>query len=267
MVAGSVNAFQQATTLAYMPINLIGVAISTAAYPKMTERLAQGRPDLFKRELQSVLRVIIWLALPVTVVAIIARGYIVNFIVNGGDPYIASIFFILAITILFRSMYFISARSFYAHQDTKTPLYVSLFTIGLNIVLAVWFTLGLSMGVYGLAWAAVIGSGMEIAILFTLMSRRIKGLFDAPFVHAIARMASAAGFTAIVTYIMVSLIPLAADDESFWVTFPKSALVTAVAGVAYLLFCWIFKLPEVKPIIARIQAILFKPPKVQDESN
>jgi putative peptidoglycan lipid II flippase len=265
MIAGSVNAYQQATTLAYMPINLIGVTISTAAFPKMTERIAEGRPDLFKKELQSVLRVIIWLALPVTVVAILARGYVVNFIVNGGDPYIASIFVILAISILFRSVYFISARSFYAHQDTKTPLYVSLFTIGLNITLAVWFTLGLGMGVYGLAWAAVIVSAIEVSILFYLMSRRIKGLFDAEFFNAIVRMASAAGFTAIVTYVTLTLLPLNANDQSFWSTFPKFALVTAVSGVAYLLFCWLFKLPEVKPVLARIQKIFYKPPEVKDE--
>lgn len=271
MVAGTVNAFQQATTLAYMPINLIGVAISTAAYPKMTERIAQGRPDLFKKELQSVLRVIIWLALPVTVIAILARGYIVNFIVNGGDPYIASIFYILAISILFRSVYFISARSFYANQDTKTPLYVSLFTIGLNIALAVWFTFGLSLGVYGLAWAAVIGSAAEIVILFVLMSRRIQGLFDPVFVKGVVRMAVAAGFMAIITYITLNFIPLNAADDSFWVTFPKFMLVSFISAVAYLLFCWTLKLPEVKPVLVRIQTlffkVFFKAPEAKDESS
>jgi putative peptidoglycan lipid II flippase len=69
MVSGTVRAYQQATTLHMVPINLIGVAISTAAFPKMTERLAEGRPDLFKSELQSVLRIIIWLALPVSTIA------------------------------------------------------------------------------------------------------------------------------------------------------------------------------------------------------
>jgi putative peptidoglycan lipid II flippase len=249
-----------------MPINLIGVAISTAAFPKMTERIAEGRPDLFKSELRSVLRLIIWLALPVAVIAIISRGYLVNFIVEGGDPYIASIFVILAITILFRSVYFISARSFYAHQDTKTPLYVSLSTIGLNIVLAIWFTLGLGMGVYGLAWAAVIGSGTEILSLFYLMSKRIKGLFNAPFVNAVVRMASAAGFMAIVTYVMINIFPLSAADEGFWSTFPKFALVAAVSGMAYLLFCWFFRLPEVKPVLSRIQKFFFKPPEVKDDA-
>lgn len=267
MIAGSVNAYQQASTLAYMPINLIGVTISTAAFPKMTERLAQGRPDLFKSELQTVLRVIIWLALPVTVVAVLARGYIVNFIVNGGDPYMASIFSILAISILFRSVYFISARSFYAHQDTKTPLYISLFTIGLNITLAVWFTLGLGMGVYGLAWAAVIVSAVEVSILFYVMSRRIDGLFDMKFVSAVARMASAAGFTAIVTYVFLNIFPLGANDQSFWATFPKFALVAGVSGLSYLLFCWLFKLPEAIPVINRIVKIFYKPPKVEDDST
>jgi len=267
MVAGSVNAYQQASTLAYMPINLIGVAISTAAFPKMTERLAEGRPDLFKSELQTVLRVIIWLALPVTVIAILARGYVVNLIVYRGDPYMASILAILAISILFRSVYFISARSFYANQDTKTPLYISLFTIGLNITLAVWFTLGLSMGVYGLAWAAVIVSAVEAAILFYIMSRRIEGLFDKSFVNAVVRMASAAGFMAIITYVTLNIFPLSANDPEFWSSLPKFGLVIVASGLSYLLFCWLFKLPEATPVINRLVKFFYKPPKVEDEST
>ncbi len=262
MVTGSVRAYQQVTTLTYMPINLIGVAISTAAFPKMTERIAEGRPDLFKSELQAVLRVIIWLALPVTVIFIFTRGYIVNFIVNGGDPYMASIFSVLAISILFRSVYFICARSFYAHQDTKTPLYISLFTISLNIVLAIWFTLGLSMGVYGLAWAAVIVSAVEAFILFYVMSKRIEGLFDTEFMSAVFRMISAAGFTAIVTYILVTLFPLSADDQSFFASFPKFVLIVGLSFLAYGALCRWMKIPEINPVIKRVRNLLFKQPKV-----
>lgn len=265
MIAGSVLAYKQVTSLTYVPINLIGVAISTAAFPKMTERIAQGRPDLFKSELQTVLRVIIWLALPVTVIAVFGRGYIVNFIVNGGDPYMASILAILALSILFRSVYFISARSFYAQQDTRTPLYISLFTIALNITLAIWFSLGLSMGVYGLAWAAVIVSAIEVAILFILMSRRIPGLFDRPFVSAIVRMASAAGFMGLVTYLTVAMLPLAANDQRFFDSFPKFTLIAGISFLTYFLFSYLLKLEEVKPVLSRIQKILFKSPEVKDE--
>lgn len=256
MVAGSVLAYRQVTTLSYVPINLIGVAISTAAYPRMTERMAQGRIDLFKSELISVLRVIIWLALPVTMIAYFARGYIINFIVNGGDPYMASILAVLSLSILFRSIYFIAARSFYAQQDTKTPLYISFFTIGMNIFLGVWFTIFLDMGVQGLAWAAVITSAAEVFILFYLMAQRIPGLFDRKFWGAVGAMASAAGFMSIITYLTVVLIPLSADDESFWSTFPKFAVITAVSLISYVLISHAFKLSEAASVVARTKKIV-----------
>jgi len=262
MGSGSVRAYQQATALSFVPINLIGVAISTAAFPKMTERMGQGRPDLFKKELQAVLRVIIWLALPVTVVAYFCRGYLIHFIKPGGDALWAGIFGVLAATILFRSIYFISARSFYAQQDTKTPLYISLFTISLNITLAIWFSLGLRMEVYGLALAAVIVSVVEVSILFTIMSRRINGLFDKPFVHAMSRMVIAAGFTSIITYILVAYMPLGAEDV-FFSAFAKFALIVGISGVVYIIICRIFKLEEVGPVLSRAQKILFKQPKVK----
>lgn len=257
MAAGTVRAYQQATALHLVPINLIGVAISTAAFPKMTERLSQGRPDLFKKELQSVLRVIVWLALPVATVAFFSRGYLVNFIKNGGDPLMAGLLGALVVAILFRSIYHIAARSFYAQQDTKTPLYISIFAIALNIVLAVWFTTTLDMGAYGLAWAQSIVAAVEVAILFVIMSWRIKGLFDKVFVHAVARMASATGFMGVISYIMVQLFQLGAEDQSFLATFPKFMAIVAVSLSAYLLFSRLLKLTEAEPVIAKVRSIFF----------
>jgi len=257
MVAGSIRAYQQASNLSYVPTSLIGIAISTAAFPKMAERLGQGRPDLFKKELQAVLRVIIWLALPVTVIAFFGRGYLVNFIKNGGDPLMSGILGILAISILFGSIFQIAARSFYVQQDTKTPLYISFFAIGLNIVLAVWFTLGLNLGTYGLALAISIVSVVQVAILLFMMSRRIKGLFDIVFVHAIARMASATGFMAVITYICVILLPLAVKDQGFMATFPKFAIIVTISGLSYIAISWMLKLQEVEPIVSRTKKILF----------
>jgi putative peptidoglycan lipid II flippase len=256
MAAGTIRAYQQASTLSYVPINLIGVAISTAAFPKMAERLGQGRPDLFKTELQTVLRVIIWLALPVTAIAFFGRGYLVNFIKNGGDVLMSSILGILVVAILFRSIYHISARSFYAQQDTKTPLYISFLAIGLNIILAIWFTMGLNLGAYGLAWATSIVSVIEVLILFFIMSRRIKGLFDLSFLSAVSRMVVAALVMSIITYISFSTLPLNATDQSFIASFPKFAMIVAFSGFLYLIFSRMLGLQEVKPIIAKIKKLL-----------
>jgi putative peptidoglycan lipid II flippase len=257
MMAGTIRAYQQSSALSNVPINLIGVAISTAAFPKMAERLGQGRPDLFKKELQAVLRVIIWLAMPVTVITFFGRGYLVSFINNGGDVLMAGILGILAVAILFRSVYHISARSFYAQQNTKTPLYISFFAIGLNITLAIIFTMVLGLGAYGLAWATAIVSVVEVCILFVMMSRTIKGLFDIPFVHAVARMASATGLMAAFTYFSVLVLPLNATDQSFFTSFPKFALIVVANFAVYVGFSKLFRLSEVDPILAKVKTILF----------
>lgn len=256
-IAGSVRAYQQATTLHMVPISLIGVAISTAAFPKMTERLSQGRPDLFREELQTILRVIIWLALPTAVIAYFCRGYLVNFVVNGGDALMAGTLGILALAILFRSVYHISSRSFYAQQDTKTPLYISLFTIGLNVVLAVIFSLKFGWEIYGLAWAQVIVAAVEVAILFVIMSRRIPSLFDGKFVHAMGRMVTASGMMGVVTYISVKLFDLTITDKSFFTTFPKFALIVMISAVTYVALSRWLRLSEAVPVIRKVDQALF----------
>ena len=258
LVAGSVRAYQQALTLHMVPVTLIGVAISTAAFPKMTERLAAGRSDLFKKELQTILRVIIWLALPTAVIAFFTRGYLVNFLVSGGDQKMANVLGVLAIAILFRSIYHIAARSFYAQQDTKTPLYTSIATIALNIMLAVYFVMVLKLDIYGLALAQSLVTIFEVMLLFIIMSARIKGMFDIVFVHGVARMVSAAGLMGIVCYISVKILELTAEDQSFLATFPKFAIIVAISLGSYLLISKWFKLSEADPIIDRTVKAAFK---------
>lgn len=232
MADGTIRAYQQASSLSLMPVNLIGVAISNAAFPRMTERLSEGRPDLFRSELSAVLRVIIWLALPVAVIVFFARGYIVSFIKNGGNSLIAGLLGALVVAILFRTIYHIAARTFYAQQDTKTPLYISLFSVGLNITLAIWFTVGLKMDAYGLAWAQSIMAMVEVVILFVIMSMRIPGLFSRSFFHAIGRMAGASALMGLVTYVCVFFLQLQSEDQSFIATFPKFTIIVFVSFCA-----------------------------------
>lgn len=254
---GMMRAYQQASSLSLMPVNLIGVAISNAAFPRMTERLAEGRVDLFKSELRQILRWIIWLALPITVITFFARGYIVAFIKNGGNQTISMLLGILVISILFRTIYHIMARTFYAQQDTKTPLYISIFTITLNIILAVYFTMKLGWGVDSLAWAQSIVSLVEVVILFGILGRRTPGIFNRQFAHAIGRMVGASALMGIVTYVTLQFLQLQSDDQRFIATFPKFAAIVLISFAAYVWFSKKFRLVEANPVIAKVESILF----------
>jgi putative peptidoglycan lipid II flippase len=255
---GVVRAYQQVTALHLMPINLVGVAISTAAFPSMSENLGSGRIDRYRKELQQVVRVIIWLALPIATITYFGRGYLVSFIKNGGDQLMATLLGTLVIAMLFRTVYHIAARSFYAQQDTKTPLYISLFSIGLNIALAIWFTMSLKMGPVGLAFAQSIVAVVEVVILFVVIHKRLEGGFvDAPMIHAVGRMLSATGFTALVAYGMVQLLQFQSTDLSLKTTVPKFVVITIVSFAVYLGVCRLMRLEETYPVIARIEKVVF----------
>ena len=257
MGAGVTRAYNQALTLHMMPINLIGVAISSAAFPQLSDRLGEGRQDMFQAQLRQVLRVIIWLALPTAVITFFTRGYIVHFIRNTGDPLMAGILGALVIAILFRTIYHMAARVFYAQQDTKTPLYISFVCISLNIILAIVLSMVLDMGAYGLAWAQSIVAVVEVTILFTVMSKRMPRLFNKEFLHAISRMLIATGIMAIVCYISVVMLPFREADNSFYSAFPRFLVIVAISFLVYGAMSKLLKLTEVDPIILRLRRVLF----------
>ena len=254
---GTVRAYQQALTLHMMPINLIGVAISNAAFPQLTEHLGEGRNDLFQKDLRSLLRIIFWMALPVSVVIFFTRGYVVHFIRNAGDPLIAGILGCLVVAILFRTIYHMAARAFYARQDTKTPLYISIFSITLNIILAIVLSMVLKMGAYGLAWAQSTVAVLEVVVLLAVMNRQMPKLFDMTFVRAIFKMIIAGTVTGVVCYIAVLIMPFRYHDDSFFSAFPKFVIISLVSFGAYAAASKWLKLPEIDPILARLKKVLF----------
>ena len=254
---GTVRAYQQALTLHMMPINLIGVAISNAAFPQLTEHLGEGRNDLFQKDLRSLLRIIFWMALPVSVVIFFTRGYVVHFIRNGGNQLIAGILGCLVVAILFRTIYHMAARAFYARQDTKTPLYISIFSITLNIILAIVLSMVLKMGAYGLAWAQSTVAVLEVVVLLAVMNRQMPKLFDMTFVRAIFKMILAGIVTGVVCYIAVLIMPFRYHDDSFFSAFPKFVIISLVSFGAYAAASKWLKLPEIDPILARLKKVLF----------
>jgi len=254
---GTVRAYQQALTLHLMPINLIGVAISNAAFPKLTEHLGEGRDDLFQKDLRSLLRIIFWMALPVAVVILFTRGYVVHFIRNGGNQLIAGILGCLVVAILFRTIYHMAARAFYARQDTKTPLYISIFSISLNIILAIVLSMVLKMGAYGLAWAQSTVAVLEVVILLVVMNRQMPKMFDLIFMQAIFRMVIAGIITGVVCYVGVLVLPFHYHDDSFFSAFPKFVVISMVSFGVYAAASKWLKLSEIDPVLTRLRKMLF----------
>lgn len=262
MEAGAVRSFNQASSLHQMPVSLVGVAISTAFFPKLTEELAEGDRDEFNKTFRRALRTIIWIALPISVIAFFGRGYVTSFISNIGNNdsnnMIASVLGTLCVAIFARSVFHIASRGFYAYQDTKTPFIVSIFAVGITILLSVWFYF-MGWGVEGLGTAQSIGAVLEIIILLSILQVRTRReMLNKSFWNAVGKMAFAGVICGCVAFSMTKFIPLMATDASLVITIPKFMIITFTAIVAYLLASYFLNLRESRPIFRYLRKILFR---------
>ncbi len=249
----NISYYENAYTLHTVPIQLIGTTIATAAFPRMTERLSQGRPDLFRQDFLRVLRAMIWIAIPVVVIGFFARGYLARLIFARGSAEITAIFGFLCGAIFFRIMYAIISRYFYAQKDTWTPLGVSIFAIALNIFLAWQLSSPEHYGVAGLAIAQTIVALSEVVILFGIMLIRDHKLFDIRFWGGVWRILSVTGFSVVATYIMVQIFPLSIDDRGITTLGLKLGFITLITMIVHVGLSSLFSLEEAIPVIAKLR--------------
>ena len=261
--SGAVSYYNFATTLMNVPVMLFGTAISTAAFPRLTDRLAQGRPDLFHQDFFRILKVMIWIAMPVAVVSYFGRGYLARLLYGDVAPQVALIFGFLSVAIFARIIYTIVSRYFYAHKDTMTPLLVSLFVIGLNIVLAFKLVKPTSYGIAGLALAQSIAALTEIVLLFLIMFLKDPFLLNRAFWGAILRIVSVTGFSVLAAFVMVSLLPLKIGDRGFVTLGVKFGLIAGVTLLVHLGMSALFGLEEAKVVIGKAYRVVTSSIRIQ----
>lgn len=254
----AIRAYQQAASLKSMPVNLIGVAISTAFFPKLSEDAASEDIEKFTDTFKQSLSTIVWISLPVAIIAFFIRGYVVNFIKNGGDPKIASVLGSFVVAIFFQSVFHIASRGFYARQNTKIPLILSVVSFAVQLVFALIFSAS-GFGPEGLAYALSISALVEVSLLLIILNKQMKGkIFDKTMISSLTRILIASAIAGIASYAMTKIMPLRAADNSFLSTFPKFCVICAVSLLVYIGACVALKIEEVRPVINKVRQVLFK---------
>ena len=254
----AIRAYQQAASLKSMPVNLIGVAISTAFFPKLSEDAASEDIEKFTDTFKQSLSTIVWISLPVAIIAFFIRGYVVNFIKNGGDPKIASVLGSFVVAIFFQSVFHIASRGFYARQNTKIPLILSVVSFAVQLVFALIFSAS-GFGPEGLAYALSISALVEVSLLLIILNKQMKGkIFDKTIISSLTRILIASAIAGMASYATTKIMPLRAADNSFLSTFPKFCVICAVSLLVYIGACVALKIEEVRPVINKVRQVLFK---------
>jgi putative peptidoglycan lipid II flippase len=245
-----------------VPIMLIGKSISTAAFTRLIARLSQVRPDLFRKDFIKILLAMLWITSPVVVVGYFARGYLGRLLYGDVAPAVALIFGYLTAAIVARIIYAMFSRYFYANKDTLTPLYVSIFTIALNIYLAFALATKDGYGIAGLALAQSIAAVVEVGILMVIMVARDRKLLSPYFWGSVIKIISVTGFTVVATYIAISFLPLNASDRGIITLGAKLVAISIVTFIVHLTISLLLGMEEAQAVIRRIKQIILKPVRI-----
>ncbi len=143
--AGSITIFTYANDIQHFPIGLIGASFAVAAFPSLSRFFAEKNTKEFSYAFGAAFRQIIFFIMPISVLMFLLRAQIVRLIYGAGDKFTwedtrltAAVLGIFAFGILFQALIPFLARVFFAAQDTRTPTYISIASLILNIFLAVF---------------------------------------------------------------------------------------------------------------------------------
>lgn len=258
LATGSLAALYYANNLNNVPLVLIGNSIATAAFPRMAARMASGEREALIRDFVTNARLILFLVIPSAVVTVLMRGYIVRLLYGFGNATTANTLGWFAGTIIFSSLFFLVSRVFYSMQDTRTPLYTSIASMGLNVVLSFW--LSHLFGVVGLAMAQSLVAAFESMVLLGILQHRLQQIGLREIGRGLWRMLLSGAIMASLTYIAVARIfPLYRSDLGIGVVGTKFAALVAVAAVGYLIPAYLLRLREAHIFTRKLKEQILKP--------
>ncbi len=139
---GSVSVFNFSFNLHSVPISIIGVSYSVAAFPALARAFSLGQIDLYKSQMITTARQIIFWSMPIIFLFIVLRAQIVRVILGSGSftwadtKLTAASFAILALSVLAQSLIVLLVRGYYAAGETKRPLTTNLLFSVVQIFLA-----------------------------------------------------------------------------------------------------------------------------------
>ena len=132
MTAGSVSIFQFAYNLQSVPLVIIGMSYSVAAFPVLANLFVQNKQDIFNLHVYTALRHIIFWSFPIIALIIVLRAQIVRVVLGSGafdwndTRLTAAMLALFTIALTAQSFMLLLVRAFYAGGNTRLPLIIAL---------------------------------------------------------------------------------------------------------------------------------------------
>lgn len=278
LVSGSIAIFNLSHNLYWVPIGIVGIPFATATFPRLAESFVGKKREQFSVNFSSAFSQILYLVLPITVLFFLLRAQIVRIILGTGEfgwidtRLTAAALGIFAFAIFAQSLVPLISRAFYAFHNTKTPVFISLWSIIINIVGSFFFVWVLSnsnwftdfvsrilklqginnFSVLGLPMAFALAGIFNFIVLLKFFDKKIK-LWQPKFVlNSLFKIIIACILMTITVYALLQVLNLIFSTQTFIGIFFQATLAGLGGIIIYFISTFLLKSPEATGLIKKI---------------
>lgn len=140
--AGSISVFNFSFNLQSVPLSIIGVSYSLAAFPTMAKYISEGNSRKYVEYVVTATRHIIFLCLPVAALFVVLRAQVVRVVLGSGKfswddtRLTAALLAIFVLSLVSQSLVLLFTRARYSTGDTKRPVLINVVSSVIIVALA-----------------------------------------------------------------------------------------------------------------------------------
>ena len=271
LTVGSIAIFNLADNLRWVPIGIIGVAFSTAAFPAMGLAYAQGKNDLFLKRFSLAVRQTLFIVLPLSFLFFILRAQIVRIILGTGQfgweatRLTAASLGLFSFGIFAAALLPLFTRAFFVFHNTKTPVFINIFSMVINIGLSFLFVEAIikfsffnswlgnvmrlnnisSIGILGLPLAVTITNIINLSWHWVDLKKHVGDFGISEIKKTFYKVLIASIAAVLFTYIGLYLFSLFFNTRTVLGLLFQTFGAASLGGVAYLLLAYALKMKEI----------------------
>jgi len=189
-----------------LPLGLFGVAMASATLPSIARSVALGQMDEFRRTLSNSLGTVFLLTIPSSVGLMVLGKSIIGAIYQGGrfqlydTQQTAVALSYYAIGLMGYAALKVLSPAFYALNDARTPMLVSLGSILVNYAVASTMIRFAGLGHAGLALSTSAVALFGFLVLFAILRKRIGGVYGRDLAAQIGKVSLASAIMGAVIF-------------------------------------------------------------------
>lgn len=256
-----VSAINYAYQVFMLPHGVLALSLSTVIFPMMARQYELNQLDDLKVTLRGALGPLIFLTFPASVGLFAFRTSIVQVLFQFGSfsdestRLVAQALAYFSVGLVAFAVVEAVTRAFYAMHDTRTPVTVAIVTVIANIALSAYLAPRLGHG--GLALSIALTTVVEMAILLTVLYRRIGGL-GRGLLESTIKAAAATAIMAVVALRFAGPLAQVTDpsDGRSIAGMVMFVVTLGATGITYLVSAYYLRAPELFETLDRVRSRL-----------